>query len=411
MGRLFIFFAGLFLQACSTSPVIVGSTSLSDQSPNVTRGIDATVQVYVPNQVKSESFMLDFANSEQLQVLPGQDLTAAALDVSEEYFLHAVPLDIGQPADFILKLNAESFMTYRGHPQVKGVLTAELLTMDGESVYTSTISRSEKNRHIDQHAYYSVYAGAVRAFMQKMLEEKSSVLDAHLASYSASTANPVALIENEALDLSSTGSGFFINRSGHVVTNQHVVEQCVAVTVALDGETFLSQIVSQDREKDIAVLETGLPTRKYASFNADNSGERLGENILTLGYPLYGVLSSSINLTTGNISSMLGMKDDENVYQITAPIQAGNSGGPVLNQKGLVAGVVQSKLNALELSRFTGDLAQNVNFAIKSSSIKDFLASNRIDYHTRPYSAGSIKTTVELANEARDYTVQIKCHG
>lgn len=411
MRFLLIVLASVLLQACATTPTVVGLSNLSKKSSTDEQAINADVHVYVSNQIQSESFMLDFANNERMTVTPGIDLITAALDVSDDFFRDAKPLNMEEPANFILKLHAESFLQVHNQAQVKGVLTAELMTMSGESIYIATISRTEKTRKIDQHAYYGVYAKAVQNFLEQAYLEKAEEINKHIVNETAAVANPIALVKNETLDLASTGTGFFVNKSGHVITNHHVVEQCVAVTIAIDGESYFSRIVNRDREKDIAVLETGLNTSVFAHFNENNSGERLGENILTLGYPLYGVLSSSINLTTGNISSMLGVKDDDNVYQITAPIQAGNSGGPVLNQKGLVAGVVQSKLNALELSRLTGDLAQNVNFAIKSSSIKDFLSSSDITYHTAAYSEHAIKTTVELADEARDYTVQIKCHG
>ncbi|MCB1754215.1 MAG: trypsin-like peptidase domain-containing protein [Gammaproteobacteria bacterium] len=117
-----------------------------------------------------------------------------------------------------------------------------------------------------------------------------------------------------------------------------------AVTIAVDGNSVLSRLVKCDKDRDIAVLDTPVRDKRFAMFNENNSGERLGENVLALGFPFYGVLTSSINLITGNISSLPGVQDDDNAYQITAPIQAGNSGGPVINQRGRVASVAQSEL-------------------------------------------------------------------
>ena len=232
-----------------------------------------------------------------------------------------------------------------------------------------------------------------------------------MASHKPQPVKMATRVISQMLEVSSTGTGFFINASGNIITNHHVIEQCLAVTVYLNGKTIESKLIKSDKKKDVAVLATDHQSARYALFNDSIGGERLGEAVMTLGYPLHGVLSSSLNLTTGNISSLLGVKDDDNVYQISAPIQPGNSGGPVINQRGLVAGVVQSKLNALELSRFTGDLAQNVNFAIKSSQIKSFLRDNDIIFHTKSYASSTDKKIVDIAEHAKGFTVQVKCHG
>lgn len=400
----------LFLQACASSGKPYSQT-IARAAATPINPLDASVQIYIPTGLQQESFSLSFVKSEKVTITPGMDLNTAAFDVSEQMFTKTTTLDFDKKANFIIKLNGKSDLSYDGPALVKGVLTAELMDMDGVTLYSAEVTREQKTASVSENAYYDLYSSALKSFYAAMMKDNKRELIKHLRTHQASSPNLSALVKNETLDLSSTGTGFFVNKSGNVVTNDHVVSQCVAITVLVEGSSYLSRLVKTDRDRDIAILSTGHKTQNFALFNANTKGERLGENVLALGYPLHGVLSSSINLTTGNISSMLGVKDDENVYQITAPIQAGNSGGPVINQRGLVAGVVQSKLNALELSRFTGDLAQNVNFAIKSAKIKTFLSDNKISYHTRAYSDVHDRTTVDLADEARGYTVQIKCHG
>lgn len=402
--------ACLFLQACASSGKPYSQMS-SRATPTPITPLDASVQIYIPSGLQQESFSLSFVKSDKITITPGMDLNTAAFDVSEKIFTETTTLDFDKKANFIVKLNGKSDLSYDGPMWVKGILTAELMDMNGITLYSAEITREQRTAAMSENAYYNLYSSALQSFYTAMMKEHERELIKHLRTHQAAPPNLNSLVENETLDLSSTGTGFFVNRNGNVITNDHVVSQCVAITVSVDGRSLLSSLVKTDQDRDIAILATGYNTLQYALFNANTQGERLGENVLALGYPLYGVLSSSINLTTGNISSMLGVKDDENVYQITAPIQAGNSGGPVINQRGLVAGVVQSKLNALELSRFTGDLAQNVNFAIKSARIKTFLGENKISYHTRSYSDVHDRTTVDLADEARGYTVQIKCHG
>ncbi|HBR97425.1 MAG TPA: hypothetical protein DD979_08605 [Gammaproteobacteria bacterium] len=402
---------GLILQACAHGPV--GPTKRVAERPaehHAVRTLDARVQVHVPQQIKHESFVLS-DELVSLDVSPGLDLNAAALDVSAAFFSDVRPLSFDRPTDFILKLNAESYVSAHQREHLKGVLTAQLYNAHGEELYRQTVIQTLSPDRLDNRAFYALYARATERVLESLLRDEAPMLTQRLAQSRPERPDSRALVAHQTLDLASTGTGFFVNRGGHVVTNQHVVAQCAALTIDIGGQPHTAHIVNSDAERDIAVLATGYTSPRHARFNATHKGERLGEHILTLGYPLHGVLSSSINLTTGNISSMLGIQDDTNVYQITAPIQAGNSGGPVINQRGLVAGIVQSKLNALELSRYTGDLAQNVNFAVKSASIRAFLRRNQIDYHIADYADLTEKSTVELAAEAKSYTVQIKCHG
>src|SRR4029079_10829288 len=92
---------------------------------------------------------------------------------------------------------------------------------------------------------------------------------------------------------------------------------------------------------------------------------RAGEAIAVYGFPLAGVLSSTGNVVSGNVTALTGLGDDVRYFQISAPIQPGNSGGPLMDYSGLVVGIVNAKLNDLAFAKTTGDLPQNVNFAIK----------------------------------------------
>jgi len=102
--------------------------------------------------------------------------------------------------------------------------------------------------------------------------------------------------------------------------------------------------------------------------------------MILYGFPLAGLLTSSGNLTTGTIAGLAGLGDDPRFMQITAPVQQGNSGGPVFDQSGLVVGIVVGKLDALKLVLELQDIPQNVNFAIKSSIAPNFLEARGISY-------------------------------
>ena len=92
-----------------------------------------------------------------------------------------------------------------------------------------------------------------------------------------------------------------------------------------------------------------------------------------IGFPFHGLLTSDFTVTTGIISSLAGLFNDARFLQISAPVQPGNSGGPLLDTSGNIVGVVAEKLNALRVAKATGDIPENINFAIKTGALRDFL--------------------------------------
>jgi S1-C subfamily serine protease len=141
--------------------------------------------------------------------------------------------------------------------------------------------------------------------------------------------------------LAATGTGFFVTREGNIVTNYHVIDGCVALKLP---SGLLLNVISHGDGNDLALLASGQPVPQFLKFSA-NPG-RVGQSVMALGYPLRGLLSSGVNVTTGNISALAGPHDDTGVLQITAPVQPGNSGGPLLDQSGNAIGVVVAKLDA-----------------------------------------------------------------
>lgn len=182
---------------------------------------------------------------------------------------------------------------------------------------------------------------------------------------------PPVPIENERF-----GTGFFVSAAGHILTNNHVIDGCKSISTT--GGNSLS-IVSQNQEADLAVLKANIKPKTFATF-----GKRplVGEQVMAFGFPLPGLLSAEGNTTTGIISALSGPGGDLNVIQITAPVQPGNSGGPLVDQNGRVVGVIVSKLDALQVAKITGDVPQNVNFAIRDTVATSFLDSVGVPYRT-----------------------------
>lgn len=129
--------------------------------------------------------------------------------------------------------------------------------------------------------------------------------------------------------------------------------------------------------------------------------------MVAVGYPLHGLLSSEANVTTGNVSALAGIGNDTRFLQITAPVQPGNSGGPLVDQSGNVVGIIVGKLNAIEIAKVTGDVPQNVNFAINMAVAKAFLDANSVEYKSAP----SVKKLdpADMVETAKKFTLLLEC--
>lgn len=176
----------------------------------------------------------------------------------------------------------------------------------------------------------------------------------------------------------TTGSGFVVAARGYVLTNRHVVRGCQAVRVRPEGGAARpATVVALDPDDDLALLRTDTTFGAVAAFRGGRD-PRAGEAVVAVGYPLNGLLADQAHVTIGSISALAGLYNDLHELTISTPVQPGNSGGPLLDAYGTVVGVVVTKLNARVVQETTGDLPQNVNFAIKGGVAREFLAAQGI---------------------------------
>ncbi len=129
--------------------------------------------------------------------------------------------------------------------------------------------------------------------------------------------------------------------------------------------------------------------------------------MVVVGFPLQGVLSSDLNVTTGIVSALAGPGNDRRLLQMTAPVQPGNSGGPLLDLSGNVVGVVVGKLDAIKLAQLTGDIPQNVNFAIAGGIARAFMDANGVHYEMA--SSDATLSPADITERAREFTLLIEC--
>ena len=202
----------------------------------------------------------------------------------------------------------------------------------------------------------------------------------------------------------SSGTGFYVSNDGHVLTNAHVVRGCSTVSLQANAASHSAAVTASDDKFDLALLKSSAQPDIIPPLRAN---VRTGEAIAVFGFPLSRLLPSTGNFTLGNVTATAGLRDNPNMLQISAPVQMGNSGGPLLDLKGNVVGIVTSKLDALALATITSDIAQNVNFAMKSDVAIRFLAEHGVG-QTNPLLTTQMEPA-DLADAAKRYTVFIRC--
>jgi uncharacterized protein len=175
----------------------------------------------------------------------------------------------------------------------------------------------------------------------------------------------------------ATGTGFLFGSQDYIITNYHVVKGTSEVTVKfLNGESINAEVIATDTQNDVAVLKL----IKSPSFQSremkfgDSSRVRMGDKVFTIGYPSINIMGFKPKYTEGVISAVTGIKDNPTVFQTTVPIQPGNSGGPLFNDKGEVVGLTTSSLSLLAIQSM-GAVPQNVNYAVKSSFVKNTIST------------------------------------
>jgi S1-C subfamily serine protease len=229
------------------------------------------------------------------------------------------------------------------------------------------------------------------------------------------------------LGSSMSGSGFFVSKLGHIITNQHVVKSCKNITVGANANTQVrATVIETDKRIDLALLKItstemasadtkslisklGIKVTPLSSNGLLRSEDvKLGESLLVAGYPYGEIFSNTIKVTGGMVSAIRGIGDDSGQFQMDAAVQPGNSGGPIYDANGNIVGVVVAQLNKLKMAKTIGSLPENVNFGIKASTVRQFLTSAGLP--TKRSARTKSMSTKELAKIAKNQTVMVICY-
>ncbi len=217
------------------------------------------------------------------------------------------------------------------------------------------------------------------------------------------------------------GSGFFVSRTGNIVTNAHVVKSCNQIQIGSQSKNNIrAKLVSIDHRNDLALLKISASEmlshlKKLGvsvSFNSatglfSSRDVKLGERIIAAGYPYGTYISTSIKITSGVVSATRGFGDNTGQFQLDAAVQPGNSGGPIYDSRGNIVGVIVSGINKLKVAKASGSVPENINFGIKVSTVRTFLESGGVSVN----SSSRIRdiSSRQIAAIAEKQTLMIRC--
>lgn len=196
----------------------------------------------------------------------------------------------------------------------------------------------------------------------------------------------------------SSGTAFFINNKGHLLTNNHVIEGCTLSKITYKNKDYETKLIATDQTLDLALLKAEIKPRSFFTFAKDEAKKL--NRVYVAGYPLGKGLSDDLKISSGIISSLKGFQDNSNEIQIDAPINPGNSGGPIINENG--------NLVAIAVSGLAKDQTEGINFGIKSSAAETFLKANKINPKKSMYSG--IKENDKLLEILEEGTVYTYCN-
>ncbi|MYM24081.1 hypothetical protein GTP46_15640 [Duganella sp. FT135W] len=207
-----------------------------------------------------------------------------------------------------------------------------------------------------------------------------------------------------------SGSGFVIGVGPtYVVSNYHVVKDCKNIKIMpFDLPAVLR---AKDERNDLALLSVANLQAPPLKVRAGR-GVRPGDDLITLGYPLAGILAAAASVNTGTLTSLGGVNNDTSQFQMSVPTQPGNSGGPVLDTYGQLVGVVVAQLNVVALGQAIGSIPQNINFAINTATLSGFLEASNVDFgtsHVQQDAKAKHMEAADVGSLARRSTVKVEC--
>ena len=200
-------------------------------------------------------------------------------------------------------------------------------------------------------------------------------------------------IDDDEIISASSGSGFFVSKKGHIVTNFHVIDNCNVVKVNFKGKQVNTKIIAIDKKNDLAIIQTDINPSKVLPVS--NKDVTLLQDVIVAGYPLGKSISSSIKMHKGSVTALTGYEDNYSNFQTDATINQGNSGGPIIDKYGNVVGIA--------VATWVEQGVQGIHFGIKSSVLKTFANSKELNFLPPNRREISEKKLGELISDSTTY--------
>jgi S1-C subfamily serine protease len=357
---------------------------------------DVKLAYYFPQNYLNARFELDYVGV----IRPGNALKESFEAVTKNYFKSTDKFDIKSDNEFEMLIDIEPEWKYKDNKLTYSV-NYQVYDSKLNKLMGSSMSNTETmDFQYVANSYYNtaleLHQRMVVSILNKLNPDKEQ-----FGSQAAMSTVPADILVN--LDEpTSNGTGILLNDTGDVMTAAHVTDNCLLSKVSADGKTYVAKQVASSPLLDLAVLNSDI--KQPSDINIRRSGDlKLGEKLTTVSYPLKGMLAASPNMTFGNVSSKKALQGSLGLFQFTAPIQPGSSGGPVVADNGELIGLVTSTLNISSLVE-QGVVPQNVNFALNSKYIGKFLDKNNITYQS---TTALSKPGIEVALTS---AVQISCY-
>jgi len=385
--------------AATPSPLPKGVTLQKDvKVPN-----EVVLAVYLP---ESDRTSRSYVKAAAQWVEPGKALDDARREVGAQLFTKVLPVDINNPSPdpYGLLLALQPKWSFEGG-KLKLSLKYKIHGPDGKQQHAGEVSQAGGlNLQNPAGGFIALAMKTMQLAMVDVLVKAAPTEAKFPSTGLLANLDYTLLIDRE--QPVSTGTGFYINKSGQLLTAAHVLRDCGLIE-AQSGELKVRGTRRAYSDLlDLAVVDTGQAAPKSLPLRI---GEQvtLGEPVTNVGYPLQGLLAGSANLTRGNVSARGGLKGSMGVFQFSAPIQPGSSGGPVVSDGGELLGITVSTLNGAALVQ-EGLLPQNVNFALDAAYAAKFLRKVNVQFdEVAPNTQGSM----QIANDAAlGAVVKLSCY-
>ncbi len=350
---------------------------------------NAIIAVYLP--AAKREFRLSTSVG-GLWGMSGHSFEANIKGVLQGYFAPGFVIDAGADTPFGLLLAI--------HPELKAesgkfrtTLSYRVIDPAGKVLLTDQQVDLAPMRQLNINDLSKSWQRAARLVMYDVLTRLQPDAGKYPAVGLLKNLKPIQYVDHDK-DTAS-GTGFYINAAGQVLTAAHVLDDCALVEVQRDEQILAATPVAQSHLVDLAVLDTATPAPHFLPLRKGYE-ITLGEAVTNVGFPLQKILAATPNLTRGNVSSRGALAGSVGQFQFSAPIQPGSSGGPVVSDGGELLGITVS---TLATNKFipAGALPQNVNFALDARYAAMFLQRNNIAFtEVEPNAQGNI----HIANDA-----------